>query len=85
MRKTSAKQPDSYDRAIAHAEAVQVFDGQIEAELDRPRPDHRKVARLNAKIGVGLKLAEVYATLAVAEATRAPLEVGLDVDLPQFG
>lgn len=61
--------------AIAHAHASQAFDQYLEEELESARPDVDNVKRLNAKIGVGLKLAEVHATLAIADALEQLLEV----------
>lgn len=77
MRKQNAK-----SLALSHVAAVRAYDDQLETELARPRVDHDTVKTLNAHIGVGLKLAEVHASLAIAEAledlaeaTSAPLDV----------
>lgn len=75
MHKTSAKN-DPYYLALDHVEAVKACDALIEEELDKVRPDHRRVASLNAKLGVALKLADVYATLAVADAHSGLLAAG---------
>lgn len=59
---------DTNLRAQAHAEAAIAYEAQLEAELARAHPDHGTIKALNAKIDTGLKLAEVYATLAIADA-----------------
>lgn len=75
---------DTRSQALAHAEAAIAYEAQLEEELARVRPDRETIKALNAKIGTGLKLAEVYATLAVADAHRGPsAELRVDGTLTQ--
>lgn len=71
MHKTYAK--ETYEtQALDLIAAVRATDETIAEELDKVRPDHRRVASLNAKLGIALKLADVYAHLAIAAALDGP-------------
>lgn len=58
---------ENYSHAINHAEAARATVDHLEHELEATKVDPNVVKVLNAKIGTGLKLAEVYASLAVAD------------------
>lgn len=59
--------PSHRETALGHLGAVHAAVLALRDEYARPRHDRAAVADLQADIGRGLKIAEVHATLAVAE------------------
>lgn len=56
--------------ALAQIEAVRTINENLREEV-LDGVDRAKLAKLNADLGIALKLADVYATLEVADAVRA--------------
>jgi len=68
--------PSHESLALDHVAAVKaashgIRDTHEAAQRHHTEPDRRRLGELNALLGRSLKLAEVHATLAVAEAIRA--------------
>lgn len=59
-----------YSTALDHLAAVEAYGDSLSEEWAKDRPDPADVKFLTASIGRGLKLAEIHATLAVADAVR---------------
>lgn len=55
-------------QAIAHLDSARAAARQLREAYDAPSHDRAYVADLNAEVSRGLKIAEIEATLAVAEA-----------------
>lgn len=73
-------------RAIQHIQAVQAAAVALRDEYEQPEHDRATIADLNAVVSRGLKLAEVEATLAVAEAITSAAgtqpKVGVTMERP---
>lgn len=63
------------ERSEGHLRAVQANRDTLRNLYRDPNRNPQLVARLNADLGDGLKLAEIHATLAVADELRAIREV----------
>ncbi|HEY0701061.1 MAG TPA: hypothetical protein VGD43_25020 [Micromonospora sp.] len=61
----------AFDEALAFVEAAEQAEAQLEDLYNQDRRDSQRVASTHHRLGVALKLAEVQATLAVAEEIRA--------------
>lgn len=60
----------NHQKALAHISAVKAARDALGDLYRDPNRDARHVARLNSDLGDGLKLAEIHATLAVADELR---------------
>lgn len=59
------------DKAVATISAVKAMATALRDQYDQPQHDRATIADLNAEISRGLKIAEIEATLAIAEAIEA--------------
>lgn len=59
------------DKAVATIQSVRAMATALRDEYDQPQHNRATIADLNAEISRGLKIAEIEATLAIAEAIEA--------------
>lgn len=64
-------------QAIAHLASAKAAALALRDAYGQPRHDRAHIADLNAEIGRGLKIAEIEATLAVAEAIEKGRATGV--------